>query len=286
MNLTCNTFWMTFIFLYLSTVQYEIGYGQDVDQNEIDQILMGIDTLKSDSLKVWTLFHLAGSRFRYTQKSRKLLDVAGSISRKSDYTRGYANFLYAMGNYYFFNSMPDSSEYFLDLALKNKVIQSDAFLLSQVLATQSSLQKSRGNISQSLHTALKAKELLITMDTISLDIVKKTKRKGQISILDNSIANLYLGMEDHQSALRYYTEAFDLLTELHDQAGASVIMGNIGELYLSMSEYARALEALEKSLELKKKTRHTPTIGCHDPIQHWSCVYAGRYDGYCTLPSQ
>src|SRR5690606_25888756 len=100
---------------------------------------------------------------------------------------------------------------------------------SQVLATQSSLQKSRGNISQSLHTALKAKELLITMDTISLDIVKKTKRKGQISILDNSIANLYLGMEDHQSALRYYTEAFDLLTELHDQAGASVIMGNIGE---------------------------------------------------------
>lgn len=252
MYLIYNYFWICLISLFVLVGQSRIAYSQQEGNPEIDQILIGIDTLETDSLKVWTLFHLAGSRLRYSQASRKLLDVAGHISRESDYARGHANYLYALGNYYFYNSMPDSSEHFLNQALDTEVSQKDRFLHSQILATQASLQKSRGSVSQSLETALRAKEILVTMDTTSLDLVRKTKRKGQISILDNSIANLYLAMEDHPSALRYYTEAYELFSELNDQASASVIMGNIGELYLNMSEYDNALEALQKSLQLKE----------------------------------
>lgn len=226
--------------------------GQEGIISEIDQILIDIDTLETDSLKVWTLFHLSGRKFRYARESRKLLDRADQLIQGLGDEVLRSNYLYAMGNFYYYNSMLDSSAHYLDEALARETVQDDPFLHSQILATQSGLQEMRGNVAQSFQTILKAKEILVKIDTLSLNESDRIKRKGQISILDNSIGILYQSMDDYEMAILYYNEAYDLLLELGNTTSAGVVMGNIGELYLSNDKLDESLEALEQSLELKQ----------------------------------
>lgn len=228
-------------------------YAQDQNiHKEIDQILIDIDTLENDSEQVMTLLSLIGGKFRYVSESMRLLKRAGNIAKTSGNSNLVTNYLYAMGNFFYYNSLPDSSEYYLDQALSDGSVKDDPFLHSQILATQSGLQKKNGNMPQALETILKAKEILVKIDTSALDEQDRKKRKGQISILDNSIGNLYHSIEDFEMAIRYYTDAFDLLTELGNHTSAGVVMGNIGEMHLSLSDYDKALESLNRSLQLKE----------------------------------
>src|SRR5690625_3748801 len=101
-------------------------------------------------------------------------------------------------------------------------------------------------------TKLYAKEILIKLDTVDLDQSARIMRKGQISILDNSIGALYHSLKDFDQAIRYYTEAYELLLELDDHTSAGVVMGNIGEMYMKSHDFDRALEYLHTSLKLKE----------------------------------
>lgn len=238
-------------FFLIIGVDHHIS-GQEGIIAEIDQILTDIDTLETDSLKVWTLFHLSGRKYRYARESRRLLDRADQLIRGLDDEVLRSNYLYAMGNFYYYNSMLDSSAHYLDEALAREAVRDDPFLHSQILATQSSLQEMRGNVAQSFQTILQAKEILVTIDTLSLSESDRVKRKGQISILDNSIGILYKSMDDYEMAILYYNEAYNLLLELGNSTSAGVVMGNIGELYLSNDKLDESLKALEQSLELKQ----------------------------------
>src|SRR5690606_17687175 len=136
----------------------------------------------------------------------------------------------AMGNYFYYNSQLDSSEYYLEEALELKAIKSDHFLHSQILSTQAGIQKINGQMSRSLETALQAKEILVKMDTLILGKNEKIKRIGQISILDNSIGMIYHTMEAYDMAINYYQRSYDVLIGLGDVQSAGGERGNIGEL--------------------------------------------------------
>ncbi len=146
----------------------------------------------------------------------------------------------------------DSSRYFLEQALSNEYVKTDPFLHSQILATQSGLQKINGQVSLALATNLEAKKILDKIDTITLSPSEKTKRIGQMSVLDNSIGTLYHSVEDYDMAIIHYQNAYDLLLGLGDLNGAGTVMGNIGEMYLYSSAYDKAMESLKLSLELKE----------------------------------
>src|SRR5690606_33335481 len=158
-----------------------------------------------------------------------------------------SNYLYAMGNFYYYNSMLDSSAHYLDEALAREAVLDDPFLHSQILATQSSLQEMRGNVAQSFQTILQAKESLVTIDTLSLSESEPVRRTGQSSSLDNSIAILYKSTDDYQMASLSCSGACNLLLELGTSTSAGVVMGSIGELYFSNDKLAESLKALEPS---------------------------------------
>ena len=227
-------------------------FSQSPLSEEIQQILDDIVTLESDSLKVVNLLSLSGQKFRYHSKSRPLLDKAGQIARRSGDDKSLINYWYSMGNFFYFNSDPDSSKYYLDKALSVESVKNIPLLYSQILATQSGLQKINGQMALALETKLYAKEILIRLDTLNLDQSARLMRKGQISILDNSIGALYHSLKDFDQAIRYYTEAYELLLELDDHTSAGIVMGNIGEMYIKLYEYDRALEYLHTSLKLKE----------------------------------
>src|SRR5690625_793311 len=217
-------------------------YSQTSISEEIEQILTNNTMLESDSLKVVNLLSLSGQKFRYHSQSRPLLDKAGQIANRSGDDISLINYWYSMGNFFYFNSDLDSSKYYLDKALSVESVKNIPLLYSQILATQSGLQKINGQMSLALQTKLYAKEILIKLDTVDLDQSARIMRKGQISILDNSIGALYHPLKDFDQAIRYYTEAYELLLELDDHTSAGIVMGNIGEMYIKLYEYDRSEE--------------------------------------------
>lgn len=227
-------------------------HSQNTLHEEINQVLIDIDTLESDSVKLWTLFNLAGRKYRYVRESRILLDRCRELASKSGDPIMVANYQYAMGNYFYYNSLLDSSRYYLEQALSNEYLKTDPFLHSQILATQSGIQKINGQVSLALATNLEAKRILDKIDTVTLRPSEKTKRLGQMSVLDNSIGTLYHSVEDYDMAITHYQNAYDLLLGLGDLNGAGTVMGNIGEMYLYSSAYDKAMESLQLSLELKE----------------------------------
>lgn len=227
-------------------------YAQGTDSDEISLILAGIDTLKSDSDKVTRLLGFAGKKYRYHKDSRQLLDKAGEIAERSGNEKSLINYWYSMGNFFYFGSNPDSSNYYLEKALSVESVHNWPFLYSQILATQSGLQAINGQVSLALQTKLDAKEILVNLDTLKLSESDKIRRRGQISILDNSIGALYHSLKDFEQAIRYYTESYELLMELNDHSSAAVVIGNIGEMYMKQENLDQALEYLNASLELKE----------------------------------
>lgn len=244
--------------IFLLTLHFNPGFSQYSLEKEIDDALIHIDTLANDSLKLWKLFNLVGKNFRYAYETRRLLDRCHEMAKKTGDPIMLANYQYAMGNYFYYNSQLDSSEYYLEEALDLNAIKSDHFLHSQILSTQAGIQKINGQMSRSLETALQAKEILVKMDTLILRRNEKVKRIGQISILDNSIGTIYHTMEDYDMAINYYQRAYDLLMGLGDLQSAGAVMGNIGELYLYTASYNQSIEALELALEQKKTSEAPP----------------------------
>lgn len=228
------------------------GNAQSPLEDQINQDLVHIDTLERDSLKLRTLFNLVGRKYRYVNESRKLLVRCQEIAMRSGNPLMVANYHYAMGNYFYYNSLLDSSEFYLEQALSNKQVDKDPFLHSQILATQSGIQQNNGKVSLSLASKLDAKKILETMDTIHLNPSDKIKRIGQMSVLDNSIGTLYHSIEDYSMAIAHYQQAYEGLLGLGDKKGAGSVMGNIGEMYLYTSGYEKALESLELALKLKE----------------------------------
>lgn len=255
-NYICHSKWIC-IFLLIITLS-NTGRSQKNLQVNITQDLANTDTLVTDSLKLWTLFHLAGGKYGYARESRPLLDRCREIALRTGDPIMMGNYQYAMGNYFFYNSQPDSSTYFLEKALQNQGVKDDPFLHSQILATQSGIQKINGQISQALETKLEAKEILAKMDTLSLNATEKIKRVGQMSILNNSLGILYQAAEDYEMAISYYQDAYDLLLKIGDHRSAGAVMGNIGEMHLYTSSYDKALEALNLAMKHKESAQALP----------------------------
>lgn len=143
-------------------------YAQGTDSDEISLILAGIDTLESDPDKVARLLGFAGQKYRYHKDSRQLLDKAGEIAERSGNEKSLINYWYSMGNFFYFGSNPDSSNYYLEKALSVESVHNWPFLYSQILATQSGLQAINGQVSLALQTKLDAKEILVNLDTLKL----------------------------------------------------------------------------------------------------------------------
>ncbi|WP_117880807.1 tetratricopeptide repeat-containing sensor histidine kinase [Aureibaculum luteum] len=238
------------IMLYLFSISNIIA------QNKIDKAFDSI--INSEILtkeKVMNLLTFAG-RNRYVPATKKFIIKALEIASLEGENKKLllANSYYALGNYHFFHSQIDSSLVALDFADEN-LSENDLVLKATIMTTRGGIYNKVGDVSLAITTQLKAKEILEKVDTLTLDFKERVKRRGNISTITNSLANLYLKIDDFDNALINYENAFKLTKALKNKPNAAIILSNKGELLNKMKKFEEALKVSKQAKQLKLEAK-------------------------------
>lgn len=221
-------------------------------QKTIDSLINVVDTYDDNYEKIRVLTRNAGM-LRYSKDSRTLINKAITISKANDDAKLYANSYYALGNFFYFNSQLDSAEVYLDKSLSYVNDETMPFLRAVNLLTKSGVYRRQGNIPLSIATMLSSKQALDKIDTLKLNDKQRYKFKGESSILNNSLANYYNGMEEYDKAAEYYDNAYRASLNLKSFVNAGIILSNKGEMVLNQDRYKEALALFKEGKELKEK---------------------------------
>lgn len=225
----------------------------------IDSLILNIDSLPSDKEKISNLSGFAG-KYRYVADTKKLLDKALEISIQSKQNEYLAHSYYAFGNYYYFNSELDSALIYNEKAnayLKDGELP---FLKAKVLNSKGTILRKKGNVVLAISTMLESKDLMDHIDTLSFTDAEKHQFKGQNLVLNNSLANFYNQMEDYDTALIYYDNAYEAAIKLKAIVNAGVIISNKGESLLNSGQIEEAIKASERGKELKIQGKAHPRL--------------------------
>ncbi|KPM32899.1 Putative signal transduction histidine kinase [Croceitalea dokdonensis DOKDO 023] len=242
--------WTTTFLFTLVFALAAIGHAQKSPDQELDSLLQ----LPLTPIEKVKNLHLLASKYRYTPPTKKILDTALFLSQRIGDNWMRSNSYYALGNYYFYRSQLDSCLSALDLA-EEHLSFGDHMLKASILSTRSGVYSRSGDVLLSIDAAIAAKGLLEQLDTIPLDSTDRIKRKGKLLTVNNSLANLYLKIEDMDLALTTYEEAFSLASKLDNPPGMAIILSNKGELLHRMERYTEALKVSKEAKKLKEDAK-------------------------------
>ena len=233
-----------------------ISFGQTTENNSkniaiVDSTLSEIIRSSiDDSVKINMISRLA-YRYRYAQYTLNAIHKLNEIATNSKDSKLIADANRIFGNYYYFNSNLDSSEYHL-LMSKELLSDSNNILLNiQVRNTLSGVYRKKGEISKAIETILESKSILEKSEKLEFNKDLKRKLFSQQIIVNNTLANFYNQMEDYEKAIECYDIAYSKSIEINSLVSAGVIMSNKGDLLLNLNENKKALEVLFKAKELK-----------------------------------
>ena len=221
-------------------------------QKIIDSLITTVDTYDDNFEKIRVLTSNAG-QLRYSKDTRVLINKAISISKVNNDAKQFANSYYSLGNFFYYNSQLDSSEFYLDKSISYVNDKTMPFLRASNLMTKSAIYRKHGNIPLALATMLNSKRALDKIDTLKLDEPQRRKFKGESSVLNNSLANFYNQMEEFDKASEYYDNAYKASLSLESYVNAGIIISNKGEMILNQGRYQEALEHFEEGKILKAK---------------------------------
>lgn len=223
-----------------------------------DQVSVFMDSIlvheEDTSKKVLGLLRYSGQN-RYVPQTKKLINSAIQVSKANQNGLLLANSYYALGNYYFFNANIDSSLTSLDLAdeyLGNK----DPMLKASILSTRGGIYSKSGDVTLALSTQLEAKGILEQIDATQLEENAAAQLIGKKLVLYNSLANLYLKIDDYDNALKNYDEAYNLaVKDERALPNTAIILSNKGELLYKMKRYEEALETAHDAKKMKIRAK-------------------------------
>lgn len=212
---------------------------------------------KDISKKVLSLLRYSGQN-RYVPQTKKLIAKAITISKEEENKVLLANCYYGLGNYHFFNANLDSCLTSLDLA-DEYLGDKDQMLKASILSTRGGIYSKSGDVTLALTTQLEAKGILEHLNTNALDSIEKLQLTGKKLVLYNSLANLYLKIDDYENALKNYDEAFDLAsTDKAALPNSAIILSNKGELLYKMKRYEEALQVAYDAKDMKIRAKLPP----------------------------
>ncbi|NRD18950.1 tetratricopeptide repeat protein [Winogradskyella eckloniae] len=243
-------FYSLFFLLCFSTLVYA-QYSTD-KQKIIDSLVNIVDTYDDDFEKIRVLTSNAG-KLRYSKDTRVLIDKAIEISKANNDNKQFANSYYSLGNYFYYNSQLDSSDYYLDKSITHINDATMPFLRATSLMTKSGIYKKQGNIPLALATALNSKKALDKIDTLNLDESQRRKFNGESCVLNNLLANFYNQMKEFDKASIYYDNAYQGAIALKSYVNAGIIISNKGEMLLNQGDNQKALDHFEEGKIFKEK---------------------------------
>ncbi|WP_407557596.1 histidine kinase dimerization/phosphoacceptor domain -containing protein [Winogradskyella sp. 4-2091] len=242
-----------FYFILLLSLSCVLHSQSNSNQHKIiDSLINIVDTYNDDFEKIRVLTSNAG-QLRYSKDTRVLIDKAIKISKANNDNKQYANSYYSLGNFFFYNSQLDSSDYYLDKSITYVNDETMPFLRATSLMTKSGIYIKQGNVPLALATALDSKQALDKIDTLKLDESQQRKFKGESSVLNNLLANFYNQMEEFDKASVYYDNAYEASLALKAYINAGIIISNKGDMLLNQGYNQKALEHFEEGKKFKEK---------------------------------
>ncbi|MEW4923620.1 histidine kinase dimerization/phosphoacceptor domain -containing protein [Algibacter sp. 2305UL17-15] len=225
----------------------------------VDSLLQNVENWETDRERISNLTGFAG-KYRYVSGTKKLLDKAIEISKRSNEEELLAQSYYSLGNYYYFNSKLDSALFYNTKAYDYLKSKDFLFLKAKILNSKGTIYRKKGNVTVAIATMLASKNLMETIDTLAFTDAEKFQFKGQNLVLNNSLANFYNQMEDYETALTYYDEAHNMALKIGATVNAGVIMSNKGESLLNSGNIKEAIKVLEQGKRLKIEGNAHPRL--------------------------
>lgn len=225
---------------------------------DVETLLAKLDTLPTDSMRVHYMVQYAG-QMRYQAPTVALVERAQSIATASGDLNLQGTALYGMGNYYYYQSKPDSALTYFEQALTLSDYPKMPFFKPSVYASMAGVYKEMGSISKSIEANLAAKAIYEKADTSQLPAHQIRQLNGLKATLYNSMASMYKSMKEYEEADAYFQLAYNHMMQNQDNLIAGIILMNLGELQHIQQQYEEALSSLAKAQVLiEQDTRKVP----------------------------
>jgi two-component sensor histidine kinase len=244
---------------------------------EIDSLLTQTNHLP-DSIRIASLLNGA-TKFRFHPNTKPLLLEAMQMTKRIGEGYGLATTAFHYGNFHLFSGDLDSALYYLHQAQTFDFHGKEPFLEPAIYISIGGAYSKKGAIPKAIEQILIGKRIYEKIDTATLNPQEKYKLAGQISVVNNTLANSYLRIENFDEANRYYDEAFEALMSMDAFSDAGVALSNKADVLLKQSKYAEALQLLEAGRKLKVKgNSNRRSIGFSDLNIGMAYVGLGRLD--------
>lgn len=225
---------------------------------DVESLLAKLDTLPTDSMRVHYMVQYAG-QMRYQAPTVALVERAQSIATASGDLNLEGTALYGMGNYYYYQSKPDSALTYFEQALTLSDYPKMPFFKPSVYASMAGVYKEMGSMPKSIEANLAAKAIYEKADTSQLPAPQIRQLNGLKATLYNSMASTYKSMKEYEEADAYYQLAYNHMMQNQDNLIAGIILMNLGELQHIQQQYEEALSSLAKAQVLiEQDTRKVP----------------------------
>ncbi len=240
-------------FCFLFVMSFSNYWAQIPDKKNplVDSILVQVDTMPALKDKVMFLVGNAG-RHRYQDFTANFINKSIQLSAKNGSNKFLAHGYYSKANYHYYRSQKDSAAHFLFLA-DSLSTQNDPILKALIYTTMSGLDMHKGNYIEANNKLFKAKSILETADTAELSEREKFNVKGQICVINNTLATNYSKVDDFETAVYYYDLSYKASIELKNTINSGIILANKGEMLIKLGKFNEALEIQKQGKELKIK---------------------------------
>ena len=97
------------------------------------------------------------------------------------------------------------------------------------------------------------KALQAEHQTQSLELARELGNSTTEAIALGKIGNIYLSLNDYQTALDYQIQGLELVRKLGDRATEATILGDIGTTHEALGDYPQAQEYQQLSLDIRRE---------------------------------
>lgn len=260
-----------------------------VSQNRIDSLLQVFNE-KKDTTAVNAGISLCIDYSAFDNKKAIYYGKkAFLLAEKLNFESGIANASKEIAISYYYLSMPDSSEFYLEIAhkifkklnkkrllanvlvlegiifdykaLKNKSMQKylEAIEIYESINDLSGLSVAYSNIALVYHRQ-KDFDRALQYQLKSLEIAQKLKSNYSICVSMMNIGLVYEEKNQLDKALEYYFNAEKIVNKLGNKQFEAILYNNIGLLYFKKKNYNKANLFYKKSLELKLQLDNKSSI--------------------------
>jgi serine phosphatase RsbU (regulator of sigma subunit)/Tfp pilus assembly protein PilF len=236
MNLQIKYIYKITILLLINMLLMEVYV---VAQNDkIDSLTSVLKILKSDSIKVKTLYNLY-QEYKYTdpKKAEQYINDSYLLATQLNYHKGIAQALYCLGNVELTKGNYNQSlaHYNRSLEIAQKI--KDKQIFSNCLNGMGNIYTSQANYTKALEYNKKG-----------LAIRKEINDSIKIGDSYNNMGSIYLMMGDFNQSLFYYLETQKYYEKSASKEKLASLLVNIGIIYNYTKDYAKALEYFNRSL--------------------------------------